>query len=430
MKLPLLSRISQILENKDYRRILDNILSLFSLQGLNYILPIITFPYLTRVLGPDKYGLVAFALAFIGYFQILTDYGFNMSATREISIHREDEEKVSRIYSSVMTTKALLMIISFLLMTIIVFSFDKFRSDWLLYYFTFGLVVGNLLMPTWFFQGMEKMRYISILNIGISLIYTAAIFIFIHSPSDYLYVPLISALGTIIMGLYALRFVHHEFNLKFILSTRADIKFQLEEGWHIFISTVASSLYTITNTFILGFFASPTIVGYYSVAERIVRIGIGLINPISQSIYPYISSLAVKSNREAIEFIKKVAIFMAIFTFIISLLLLLGAGPILIILTGNQYLNSIPLLQIMSFLPFIIGLSNVFGVLFLFAFGHSNLVSRVQITIGLCYPLMLIPMVYYMKDIGTALSFLIVEIVITLSFWKLYKNKVNEIKTC
>ncbi|HNS26312.1 MAG TPA: oligosaccharide flippase family protein [Methanobacteriaceae archaeon] len=106
MKLPVPSRINEILENKDYQRILENILSLFSLQGLNYILPLVTFPYLTRVLGPEKYGLVAFALAFIGYFQILTDYGFNMSATREISIHREDEERVSRIYSSVLATKA------------------------------------------------------------------------------------------------------------------------------------------------------------------------------------------------------------------------------------------------------------------------------------------------------------------------------------
>ncbi len=95
----MLNYIKKILRNDDYKRITENILSLFSLQGFNYILPLITFPYLTRVLGPDKYGLVVFALAFMGYFQILTDYGFNLSATREVSIHRSDDTKISQIFS-------------------------------------------------------------------------------------------------------------------------------------------------------------------------------------------------------------------------------------------------------------------------------------------------------------------------------------------
>lgn len=423
-------QVKKILDNKDYKRIIENIFSLFSLQGLNYLLPLITFPYLTRVLGPENYGLVIFATAFITYFQILTNYGFNFSATKEISINRDNNTQLSKIFSSVLFTKLLLMILSFCIISPIIFFIDTFRANWVLYLFTFGLVIGNLLMPTWFFQGMEKMRYISILNISMSLIFTISIFIFIRGSADYIYVPLINSIGAIIIGMIAIRIVLKDFNIKINIPSKEDIKTQLKSGWHIFISTVAISFYTTSNVFVLGILASNTVVGYYSVAERIIYIAIGLLGPISQSLYPHISSIAVKSKKNTVQFIKKIIIFIGSFTFIISIFIFFAAGLILNILAGNQFEDSIIILRILSFLPLIVGLSNVFGVLFLFALGYSKRVSRIQVIVGIFYPFLLVPMTYYLKDIGTALSFLIVEIIITLLFWKIYKDVIKELKAC
>lgn len=415
--------MKKIRENEAYKRILDNIVALFSLQGLNYILPLISFPYLTRVLGPDKYGVIAFATAFIGYFQVLTSYGFNLSATREISINREDKIHVSKTFSSVMTSKFLLMVLSFILMSVIVFGFSKFRSDWLLYFFTFGLVIGNLLLPTWFFQGMEKMKYISLLNMGITLIYTALIFIFIRHPSDYLYVPLINSVGSVTIGIIALNLVRRDFNVKFIFPTLKDVKYQLIEGWHVFISTVAISLYTISNTFILGFFASNTIVGYYAVANSIISMASGLMQPISQSIYPYISSLATKSKKDTLNFIKKTTKLIGAFSFTISLLILLLSGFILFILTGTQYQGSVLLLQIMAFLPFIIALSNMFGVQTMLTFNHKRAFSHIIIIASVINIVLALILAPNFKAVGISVAVVITESFVTITMYLYLKNK-------
>ncbi len=114
-------------------------------------------------------------------------------------------------------------------------------------------------MPSWFFLGIQKMRYISMLNIGTSLIFTVSIFIFVRNSADYLYVPLINSIGAIIIGIIAIRIVRKDFNIKINLPSVEDIKTQLKSGWHIFISTVAISFYTTSNVFVLGIFASSTV---------------------------------------------------------------------------------------------------------------------------------------------------------------------------
>jgi PST family polysaccharide transporter len=153
------------------------------------------------VLGVEKFGLLSFAQATIAYFTIIVDYGFNLSATRDISIHREDKEKLSEIFSSVMIIKLGLFFISLILLTVLVFSFEKFRVEALLYYLTFGTVVGQLLFPVWFFQGMERMKYITYLNILAKLLFTITIFIFVKNSKDIYLVPVMNSLGFIVSGI-------------------------------------------------------------------------------------------------------------------------------------------------------------------------------------------------------------------------------------
>lgn len=243
-----------------------------------------------------------------------------------------------------------------------ILSFDKFRKDWEIFVLSFGMVVGQVLFPVWFFQGMEKMKYITILNIFAKLLFTVAIFVFVKEQADYWKVPLLNSLGFILAGVLALWIIFRDFKIGFIIPSKSSIKQQLIEGWHIFISTVAISLYTVSNTFILGIFTNNIIVGYYAAAERIIKAVQGLFNPISQSIYPYISKVISESKQRGIELIKKITLIIGGVSFFLSLCLFVFANLIVKLFLGNQYVESIIVLRILAWLPFIIALSNIFGI--------------------------------------------------------------------
>ena len=408
------------------KRLANNFLSLSILQMVNYLLPLVTIPYLVRILGPEKFGLIAFAQAFISYFVILTDYGFNLSATREISVNRTKKEKISEIFSSVMIIKFILGVLSFFILALFILLIPKFRDDWLIYIFTFGTVLGNILFPIWLFQGMEKMKYITTLNIIAKGIFTVCIFIFIRKITDYLYVPLINSIGLSTIGVLSLIIISKDFKIKFKLPTIKIIKYQLKEGWHIFISTMAISLYTASNAFILGLFTNNTVVGYYSAAEKIIRATQGILNPLSQTIYPYISKLVIDSKEKALDFIRKLTKLVGLGTFILSSLLFTLAPNIVNIVLGDQYHQSIIVLRILSFLPFMTGLSNIFGIQTMLTFNFKQAFSRIFILAGILNIILALILAPIYKHVGISIAVLTTEIFVTFSmFLYLTKKKIK-----
>jgi len=419
----LLAPLKNLLATEARGRLFENFFSLSFLQVANYIFPLITLPYLVRVLGPEKFGLISFAQAFTGYFMILTDYGFNLSATREIAIYREDKEKISEIFSSVMVIKFFLFLLSLGIMSGIVFTFEKFRQDWEIYYLTFGMVLGQVLFPIWFFQGMERMKYITFLNILAKLIFTIAIFVFVRKVGDYLYVPLLNSLGFIVAGVLGLWIIFKDFGIEFRMPSWEGIKYQLKEGWYIFISTVAISLYTISNTFILGLFTNNTIVGYYSAAEKIIKAIQGLLGPISQTIYPHVSKLMYESKEYGIKFLRKVTLLIGSFSFVLSLIIFIFADLIVGIVLGSQYTESVIVLRILAFLPFIIGLSNIFGIQTMLTLNFRKAFSNILISASFLNLVLAFILVPSLKHIGISISVLISEIFVTLSMFIFLRSK-------
>jgi PST family polysaccharide transporter len=417
--------VENLLQNSDMKRLVTNIFSLSLLQVANYVLPLLTVPYLVRVLGPEKYGLISFAQAFIQYFILLTDYGFNLSATRKISIYRDDKEKISEIFSAVFFIKVCLLIISFLIIVFTVLFFKKFRLDFIIYFYTFGMVIGSVLFPIWFFQGMEEMSYITYLNITWKTIFTVSIFIFVKNESDYLNVPLLNSLGYIGIGLFSLYFIKRKFKVKYIRVKFETIKNELVDGYYIFISSLATSLYTVSNSFILGLITNNTIVGYYSAGEKIIRAVKGLNNPISQAIYPYINKLSNTNKSLSIKFIKKVIKYVGLGSLLISICIFILAKPLVFILLGHQYVESIPVIRILAFLPFLTALSNIFGIQVMLNYGMEKEFSKIIVSASVINILLAILLAYFYKHIGISFSTLITEIYVTvIMYLTLHKKEI------
>ena len=274
---------------KEKKNLLNNFLSLGALQIISYVIPLITLPYLSRVLGVEKFGLVFFAFAFMQYFIIFTDFGFGLSATREIAINRHNQNNLSNIFNSVTTLKLIFLLISFLILLISFIFVPKIRTEWIVFLLSFLMVIGNAIYPVWFFQGMERMKYVTFLNILSKTIFLVLIFIFVKNEADYKIVPLLNSLGFLVSGIIGFLFAIKNFNIKLYIPKILSIKKQFKYSAEFFISRVSVSLYTNTNSFCLGLIGSNIMVGYYVAAEKIYQAISGLQAPLSQALYPFVA---------------------------------------------------------------------------------------------------------------------------------------------
>ena len=409
---PLIKKIKKIYKlvpEKESRVVIENALHLSTLQGINYVLPILILPYLIRIIGPEKFGLIAFAQAFTQYFMILTDYGFSVSATREISLCREQKDRVCALFSSVMTVKVILALLSTLIIIFVLWTIPRFKNDWPVYALSFGAVLGNTLFPAWFFQGTERMKYISVLNIVAGIIYALGIFICVRSPGDYLYIPLINSGVSLIAGVLGLYIVLSKFSVKFTFSSFEDIRKQLKSGWHVFSSILAINAYTTTRIFAVGLLTNNILTGYYTIAEKIS--GVIQTFPLvsfSQAIYPRLSHIFLKNKKKAFELMHRIQE-VALSGFFISLpIIFLGAHWIARMICGADYKEVTLALRILLVSIFFVG-GNAYRVQFLLVCGRANSYARIHATMALLGLPLIFLTIYYFSYLGAAVSTVIIE---------------------
>lgn len=408
----MLTKIRSKFQSEDNKRLLGNFISLSVLQGMNYILPLITFPYLVRVLGIDNFGLLAFATATIAYFNIITDYGFNLTATREVSIHRDSRDKIVEIFSSVMTIKLLLMLVSFGLLTILVFSFQKFSQHWEIYFLTFGSVIGQVLFPIWFFQGMERMKYITYLNIVSKSIFTVAVFVFVHNEADVWIVPLLTSIGFIVVGIWSLFIIQKQFKVTFKPQSPNTIKWYLIDGWDIFVSRAFSSLYKNSNIMILGILTNNSLVGYYAIAEKIVRMIQTMQDVLGTALFPYITRRLKNNINLFFQLNKKYFKYIFLTYLVGTMLVFIFSKEIIFLINGNYNIKMITNLNIMSFVILIGGLNYYFGILGLVSLNYKKEFSRYIMITGLFNISFCFIAVYFFQDNGAAITFVLSETIL------------------
>ena len=407
------------ISTKERKTVLDNFISLSTLQSINYILPVLVLPYLIRVIGPEKFGLIAFAQALIQYLMIFTDYGFSLSATRKISLCRHDREKVCMIFSSVMTIKILLAFVSFIILLLLITLIPKFKNDWPVFILSFGAVIGNTLFPIWFFQGQEKMKFISIINILGGVIYTLSIFIFIKAPQDFILVPVLNSAFFLATGIFALYIAFKKFNLEFIFQGYSDILTEMKTGWNIFISIVSVNAYTATRVFAVGLLTNNTLTGYYAIAERIANAFQTFpLESFSQAIYPRLNSIYAKNKRRAFKIMKRVQSSISMIFILVIPVAVIFSPFIVKIICGREYWQVTYSLRLLL-IGVLLVVMNIFRIQFLLVSGRPKEYSQIHIraaVIGL--PLIFIS-IFYFSYLGAAIATILIEAGVLLATLKL-----------
>ncbi|MDB8564131.1 flippase [Turicibacter sanguinis] len=397
-----------------YEKLIKNFFSLFILQGLNYLLPLLTIPYLTRILGPTNYGKTIFASSIIIFFQVISDYGFNLSATRNISINTENKRKVSEIYSNVLCIKFLLSIIGFLILIVLTSLIPRFNDDRTLYYITYFGVFGNSLFPIWLFQGLEEMSYITKLNIILKTISTVLLFVFIQNSNQYILVPLINSIILIIVAIYSLNFINRKLDIKFIRPTIKSMKKEIVDGKDIFVTTFFSAILSNIGNFCIGLFLGDTVVGYYGAINKITKAIVSMFSPIITAIYPFINKIITDNKRDGVKELIKFGKIIMLITCIVSMVTFCYSYFIIFILCGKNFLSYVDILKIESIWIIFTILNNLVGIQFLISIGYGNLYSRCFLIAGITMIVLSFTMIKLFGIYTISISMLISEILLTI----------------
>lgn len=396
-------------------KLIKNFASLSIVQGVNYIFPLLTVPYISRIIGPEGYGYINYSTAFVSYFILLVTYGFDLTGTRKLArIESTDQKAINRIVSNVLTARFLLFLVSVILFIGFLLFFEPIKKYTEVTIILFASCFAAVFSPQFIFQGFQDLTVFAKSNFIRGILNTILVFLLIKKPDDYIILAVLNSFFILIINILLFCFALYRFKIKLrFFSLVESIKLIIEEKM-IFFSTVVISLYTTTNVVVLGFFVNTVDVGYYTTSHNFLNIVNSVIAvPLSTALFPFIGKAFTGSKEKGLLAVQKVLPIVAYLTLFSSLLLYFFAPMIIKLFYGNQFDNAILPLKIISFLPFIIGLSNIFGIQIMLNLGMDKLFFKVTFivsVIGLVFN-------FYMSKnfgyLGTAWNIIIIESLVT-----------------
>lgn len=249
--------------------LIENFSYVTLLQVFILVAPLITYPYLIRILGADLYGSVLTAQMLASYASILIDFGSNNVCAKHVSLARYDKEKLSEILSSVLLVRIFLFFSVFILYFSIVIVIPSFRKFWLLYILTYGLTLNDVLFPQFFFQGLEKMKLITLVNIFIKVFFVILVFFVVKNMEDYIYVPILYALGYTLGGFLSIWILFHRWGFQFIIVKKTTMMPYIKDCMPIFATDLICTIKDKVNYILVGLFVGMSEVVIYDLALKL-----------------------------------------------------------------------------------------------------------------------------------------------------------------
>lgn len=398
----------------------QNLTYLSILEIFNVLVPIITLPYLLRTLGKEMYGLVIFAQAIIYYLAVFQNFGLNTFAVKEASIHRDNSSKMSSLFSNVLIFKTILFICSLAIVFLLVSISSELRELSDLLFLTMWLCLYDLLFPKWYFQGIEKMKYITYLNGASKVIIVILIFTLIRSEKDFLLLPIIYGIGALIAGIGALIVVFNRHKIRFKPPGFKELQKLAKNTSAFFISDISISIFANSNKVIIGSFLGMAEVAYYDLADKIVSLFKKIpLNVVRDAIYP-----RVAKTRD-IGIIHKISAIMGSYSIIVIIGLAFLAPLIVTLFGGSEMLESADVLRLFSISIFTTHISNYYITVGLWSLGYEKSFRNLMILATLIF--LLLFGVLYLFDLINLYSLtllpIIVDIYLIFHTYSIYKRK-------
>lgn len=407
--------IKKLLKNNSIKVLIENFISLFSLQAIGYIFPLITFPYLTLHLGVEGFGKYVLVQTIFIYLDLIVSYGFRITATDLISKSNKNSEEVSKIFCAVMGTKVILILLVTFLLSISMLLVPFLNNNSTLIICGFPYLIGNFLFPVWLFQGLQRMKYITYIHIVSKVLFTCLIFVLVKDENDIEYAIGSYSFGFLIAGIISVIIAYKKFSLKLHFPSFSSIKHQFVNGYYIFLSQFSVSMYSSVNILILGGLTSELSVGIYAIANKVYTIVTALGTPFSRALFPFMSNKFISNpDRYKAIALSVITPFFSVF-FIVGLIIFFGSDLIVSLLVdSNEYLDQSSLvLKILSIgIPFF-----PFGAFFTYLLVIQNQkkqLFKIITTIVAINLLIIFPMIKYFDVVGIAITTIIVTILVAV----------------
>ncbi len=369
-------------------RLRDNIVALSALQALNYAVPLVTVPYLVRVLGPSNFGALSFAQALVFYFDLLTNYGFDLSATRAVARLRGDNRELAHTFWRTMYAKTALLLLSAAALCVLASFAPRLRAEPALYVAAFLTVAGSVTFPVWLFQGLERMKWIAAAHASARLLTVPALMLLVNQPQEYVRAAAIQGAVPLLASALILPAVWRTIRCGPPLPRLAGIRDALREGWHVFVAQSGLAINVSTTTVVLGLVAGNAAVGFYSAADKVIRAVTSMLGPVAQALYPHLNNLKTDAPAEALRLMRKSFAWIATGALAASLATFALAEPAGTLLWGSDFRNSVAVLRCLSPLPFLYALINILGAQTMLVFERDAPLSRTVVCGSLVNPLL------------------------------------------
>jgi PST family polysaccharide transporter len=356
-------------------RSVQNFVFLLTIQASNILISLISVPLLIQSIGLDQFGLVNLALSVIVLANILVGFGYNLSAPREVALSHGNKNLLSHLVSNIVSSRVLLALVASSLILLAALGGGMFSEyKWILV-FSLLLLFSEATLPVWFFQGLEKMKLVSLANVFSKLLYLTGIVLFIHESSQAKWVNFLMGLSGLGINLLLLAYIHFQLGIRFFRPEFGKVFQSIRQNWLLFLSNVASYLSVNGGLIILSFFAQAQVLGMFSLAEKIAIVLRLFPSMLIQAVFPNASRLYAEDFDSYHRYSKKIyAIGLACGLGLT--LLTFAAAPLMIALLAKKPVpESVQYLRILSFVPFLAVL-NFPNVLLLLVKDQKKLMFR------------------------------------------------------